>query len=298
MAKTKKKFDIYESITQTIIDSLKEGKIPWKKTWSGGTAGLPMNFITKKPYRGVNMFTLSMTPFDSPYFLTYNQAKAKGGQVRKGEKSSMVVFWKMFKATDKATGLEKTIPMLRYFNVFNVEQVDGLKLPKPKKVEGEEKKKEFNPIEEAEAVVASYKTCPPISHGGSRAYYTPALDTVQMPKKESFTTPEAYYSTLSHELAHSTGHSSRLNRDFGTAFGSDDYSKEELVAEMTAAFFCATCGISNETIDNSKAYIQGWLAKLSDNPKWIIEASSKARKAMDLIADQEYKAVETKKKAA
>ena len=294
MAKTKKKFDIYEVVTQKIIDSLKEGKIPWRKSWSGGESSMAQNFITKKPYRGVNTFLLGMLPYESPYFMTFKQAVSKGAMVKKGEKGHMVVFWKIMKFEDKKTKLEKVIPLLKYFTVFNIEQIEGLKLPTPKKGE---KKPIFNKIEEAEKILAGYKNSPPVKHGGSRAFYTPALDTVTMPQKETFSSEESYYGVLFHELGHSTGHTSRLNRDFGGNFDNHKYSKEELVAELTSAFLAAKSGIDNSDtslIDNNKAYIQSWLSKLESDPKWVIEASSKARKAADHILDEEYVAVKPK----
>lgn len=284
MAK-KAKVDVYQEVTDTVIKALSEGRIPWHRPWT--ELGEPQkNLVSKKPYRGINQFLLSMSSYASPYWLTYKQAAAKGGQVRKGEKGTMVVFWSMLKnrsydPSDK--GSKKTIPYLRYYTIFNVEQVDGLKnVPEPAKI-GED----FDPVESAEAILNLYVDAPKVIDGGDRASYSPPLDQVRMPLKGQFESPEAYYATKFHELAHSTGHTDRLNRkelNDITVFDIDEYSKEELVAEMAAAMLCGVATIDNErTITNTKAYIQGWIAKLQDDKKLLVSAAGQAQKAADYV---------------
>jgi antirestriction protein ArdC len=176
-------------------------------------------------------------------------------------------------------GETKDIPMIRYYKVFNAEQTEGIDYPKPPE-------RDFNPIEEAEKILAGMPNRPAITHGEARAYYRPSEDRVNLPPQGSFTSDEAYYSTLFHELAHATGHASRLDRKEITEvnlFGSHDYSKEELVAEMGSAYLCGASGISPQTIDNQAAYIHGWLRKLRDDQKFVVLAAAKAQKAADYI---------------
>lgn len=280
------KVSVYEVVTERIIAALEKGVVPWRMPWRRrGASNIPKNLHSKKEYRGVNIFLLGAQGYASPWWLSYKQCAAKGGQVRKGEKSTPVIFWKVTDSKTKVTksGKPEKQFILRYYNVFNVAQCDGLDVPEEPKV-GDELT--FNPIEECERIVLSYKTIPAIDHGGSRACYSPTFDRVHMPDKETFNSVEEYYSTLFHELIHSTGHEKRLNRDGimnPIRFGSHDYSFEELVAECGAAFLCAQAGIIDHTLDNSAAYIQSWIKKLKSEPKWLVEASSKAAKAADYI---------------
>lgn len=277
-------FDIYQTVTDKILTALESGVVPWKSAILGsGAANYPTNFANKKRYRGVNVFLLAMTAFaegyESSYWLSYKQAAERGGQVRKGEKSTMVVFWTRFDAKDKKTGEDKKIPLMRYYNVFNLSQIDGIEAPDVIK-----NTKEFSPIEECEKIVAGYADGPKIQlDGGSKASYRPTTDSVHMPKNNRFESPERRYCTLFHELGHSTGHSSRLDRKFDTAFGSELYGKEELIAEMTAAFLCATAGISPATIENSASYIAGWTKGIKGDKKLVVAAAGAAQRAMDRI---------------
>lgn len=273
--------NVYEIVTKKIIEKLEAGTIPWKKPWQSG--GLQKNLVTKKPYRGINQFLLDLSGYSTPYWLSYKQAKNLGGNVRKGEKSQVIVFWNWVK--NKKT--DEEYPIFRYYNGFNLDQCDGLdKIKTDLTVEMEETKLNFNPIKECEIVVNNWKGKPPIKHKGNRACYFPWQDKINMPDKEKFKTVQEYYSTLYHELTHSTGHEKRLNRPGivdANKFGSHDYSKEELVAEMGASFLAQETGIDNITIDNSAAYIASWLKKLRSNPKFVVEAAAKAQKAVDLI---------------
>jgi antirestriction protein ArdC len=274
---------VYEVITDRILESLKQGVVPWRMPWNK-VGGTPKNLQSGKAYRGVNVFLLSAMRYAAPWFVTYKQCAARGGQVRKGEKGCPVIFWKVGDSdkVDPKTGKKGKYFILRYYTVFNVEQCDNLSYPKPEVRDV----RTFEPIERCEEIVRAYKTLPGIDHGGDRACYSPSFDRISMPNKEQFEGEEEYYSTLFHELVHSTGHESRLSRDGimnPIRFASHEYSFEELVAECGAAFLCGHAGILDHTIDNSAAYIANWSAKLRSEPKWIVEAASKAGKASDYI---------------
>jgi len=279
----------YEVITQSIIDALSKGTVPWRKEWL--TSGYsPKSLSSGKNYKGTNALLLSFSAgangYVSPWWGTYKQITERGGQVRKGEKSTPVVLWKQLKTEDTKTGADKVIPLLRYFSVFCADQVDWAN-GEPE-YEKPVLRTETQIIESANAIVTAYTGRENLSvlAGGDRAYYTPSKDYVQMPLQSAFTSDEAYYSTLFHELGHSTGHKSRLSRDGVVEnhyFGSELYSEEELVAELTAAFLCSETGIAPSTLDNSVAYIGSWLKVLQNDPKMVVKAAGKASKAADYI---------------
>lgn len=266
---------VYETISNRIIEALQSGVIPWKKRWS---ADAPRNLETGKKYRGINRLLLQAAPYDSPFWLTFNQARARNGSVKRGERGTPIVFWKVTEGEERQEERERKF-LLRYSTVFNVEQTTL-------SVE-ELHRKVFDPITECERVLFSYPDPPQVVHGGSRAYYAPPFDLVRMPEKERFDCPESYYSTLFHELTHSTGAAHRLARRGVTdpaRFGSHaDYAFEELVAELGAAFLSAEAGISLATIGESASYIGCWIKRLRSEPRWIVEASSQAAKAADRI---------------
>jgi antirestriction protein ArdC len=275
------KKNVAEIITDAIISKLEAGVVPWKKPWNAATDA-PRNLITGKSYRGINSFLLASSGFSSPYFLTFKQCCDKGGQIKAGEKGLPVVFWSTVSVEDRSTGDEKEIPFMRYYTVFNAEQTT-IALPAAEKVE-----RAFNPIEAAERIVADMPDRPDIRYQQSKAFYHPLFDFINMPKQELFCSDEAYFGTLYHELGHSTGNFKRIGRKGVTEtsyFGSHEYSKEELIAEMTAAFLCAEAGIVQATIDNSAAYISGWLRalKAKDNRAMVIQAASQAQKAADYV---------------
>ena len=279
-----KKDMIYDKITNEIIKQLKQGKIPWDKPWIGGMA---KNLISKKAYQGLNAIMLPLAGYSSDYWVTFNQARKLGGGVNAGEKGTMIVFWKIMKSVSKnAITLEdetNVFPLLKVHHVFNVEQCNGLEKHIPK----ESILEEFTPIEKAENIVKAYKDIPYVKTG-TRASYSPFRDTITVPNKKKFKTPEEYYSTLFHEMGHSTGHTSRLDRKEVTGMnihGDADYSFEELVAEFSAAFLCMDAGIK-KTRTNSVAYIQHWIAKLEKDNKLIMRASSKAVKAVKYIKNE------------
>jgi len=270
----------YEKVTTAIIESFERGVCPWQKPWTGM---VPMNGETHRPYHGINTLVLGCAPFSDPRWLTFKAVERLGGKVRKGEKSRPVVFWKFWEQQDPATGeVTDRVPILRYYSVFNVQQTEGLK---PKSLSDLIPTTNHSPIAAAEAIVANMPQRPTIQHGQQAAFYAPALDKVGMPDRERFGKVEAYYSTLYHELAHSTGHSLRLNREEvvkATRFGSEDYSREELVAEFTAAFLCAHAGIDS-TREQSAAYLANWLKALRNDIKMAVWAAGRAQKAADFI---------------
>lgn len=273
-------FDVYSAVTDRIIQQLEQGLIPWEKPWTG-TQGGAISGTTGKPYSLLNQIILEKPGV----YYTYNQIQKQGGRIRKGEKSSMVVFWKQIpvKEQNSVTGEIKEIfvPMLRYYNVFHSDQCEGLKESTTKPVEQPESA-------EANEIINNYikKTGVTIVHQkGDEAYYSPAKDCVTLPLVEQFTSMAEYYSTAFHECSHSTGHKSRLDRLRATAhFGSESYSKEELVAEIAAAALMNYTGLETKgTFRNSAAYIQNWLTALRNDKKLIVSASGAAAKAFEYI---------------
>ncbi|MCC7390176.1 MAG: DUF1738 domain-containing protein [Phycisphaerales bacterium] len=289
---SKPSFDLYQEVTDRIVGMLEAGVAPWRSPIMGrGSAGYPRNLASGKPYRGVNVFLLAFTAWSEGYgsacWLTFNQARDRGGSVKKGEKSSLVVFWKQHELRDKETGEPKTVPVLRYYRVFNAEQCEGIPIPDAVPFETAA----FTPLEACEKIAVGYPNGPTVEHGGARAYYRPGTDTVRVPEPSRFSPPEEYYGTIFHELSHSTGHSSRLNRGLDTdpsPFGSADYGREELVAEIAAAFLCAEAGIDPATIENSAAYLQGWLRCLKQDKKLVLQAAGAGQKAADWILDRRF----------
>jgi antirestriction protein ArdC len=267
----------YDRITDRITALLEQGTVPWHKPWKART-GLPRNFVSQRPYRGINVFLLIAASYESPHWLTFRQVSQLGGSVRKGEKACPVVFWKQLKIEDKESEKQKKIPLLRYYHVFNASQCDGLKVaPVPVEVNG---------IAKPEEIVANMPQSPVIKHGMTKAYYSPSEDCVGVPARERFERPEDYYSTVFHELVHSSGHEKRLKRSTLTesaGYGSNPYCKEELIAEMGAAFLCGHAEIGERTIDNSAAYIKGWLEQLQSDKTLIVQAAAQAQKAADFI---------------
>jgi len=281
--------NVYQVITDRIISQLEQGVIPWHRPWaSRGDAGIPRNLRTLKPYRGINVWLLMSAGFSSPYFLTYKQAQELGGNVRKGEKGLPVVFWKFgeYEKDNTVTGeTEKhDSVMVRYYTVFNVSQCEGLQVTP---VAPPDSMPEVSPIDACEQVVAGWIGKPEIQHGGAKACYWPRFDKVNMPDRGTFDSSEFYYSVLFHELGHSTGHANRLNRQTlmeTESFGDANYSREELVAEMTAAYICGMTGIENAATEkNSVAYLQSWLKALKADSKLVMVAAQQAQKAADLI---------------
>lgn len=276
------KANVYDMVTTRIIAELEKGIIPWQKPWTGIRAGA-YNRVSKKPYSMINQMLLKHTG----EYATFKQWQDLGGHVKKGEKSEIVVFWKILEKeeTDKETEEKevKKIPMLRYYNVFHISQVEGVKpLERPFA--------EVEPIAEGDKIIIDYITREHIDFvecASNEAYYSPSQDRVVVPMKEQYKAINEYYSTTFHELTHSTGHQSRLNRlqtGAVAAFGGEEYSKEELVAEIGSASLMDMLGIeTTKTFRNSTAYIQSWLKVLKNDNKFIVSAAGKAEKAVNYI---------------
>jgi antirestriction protein ArdC len=277
----------YQIITDRIMALLEHGTVPWHKPWNGGEGGMPRNLVSGKPYRGINIFMLGVQGFASPYWLSFpKQVNDLGGRLQKGQHVSYVVFWKFFdteEPQDDGTPVTRHPPLLRWYKVVNVTQCEGLQRILPPLAVPLHP---MPPLAACEHLLAGMPQRPVIRHEGVQASYRPTTDTVTMPPREQFHHLEAYFSTLFHELGHSTGHETRLNRQTLTdrcAFGSPTYGQEELIAEMTAAYLCGVCGIANATVDNSAAYLQHWLTTLRQDKKLLVHAAAYAQKAADYI---------------
>jgi antirestriction protein ArdC len=273
----KPRLDVYQMVTDRIITALEKGVVPWKQPWK--KAGPPQNLITGKVYRGVNFWLLLAFKYAQNYFLSFKQIKELGGKVKQGEKAHMIVFWKQVPMEDPETGEKRDLPFLRYYTVFNVAQCE---LP-----EGKVPSENVNHmIKSCEDIVTEMPQPPMIRHKEGKAFYNPLKDFVNMPPFNTFHTPEGYYSTLFHELVHSTGHQSRLNRKEllqMSEFGSEEYSIEELTAEIGACYLKSITGIDQDDLENNTAYIQGWLRKLKNDNRFIVYGSTQAQKATDFI---------------
>ena len=279
---------VYEMVTERIIEQLEQGVIPWEKPWTGVREGA-FNRISKKSYSLLNQMMLK---HDGEY-ATFKQWTELGGHIRKGEKSEIVVFWKILpveEVQEDGTKIVKQIPLLKYINVFHISQVDGVK-PLPK-----EELHDIEPIEKAESILQDYWTREQIKVEhvkGNKAFYSPMLDMIQLPLFEQFKDSNEYYSTAFHESVHSTMKESRCNRaeerkNKLVAFGSEEYSKEELVAELGSASLMNIIGIeTKKSFKNSTAYIQSWIRVLKNDVKFIVSASSKAEKAVNYILNTE-----------
>lgn len=265
---------VYEIVTQRIMEKLKEGVVPWRRPFQSHSA---VNWLSQRAYRGIN--TLLLEPGE---YATFNQIRKNGGKVKKGEKSHLAVLWKWIEIEDEEDE-EKVInvPFLRYYRVFEINtQVEGL--------ESRRRTIEYkhDPIKEAEKIIEGFIDRPRITFNHGRAYYNSVLDIVNVPNKSEFESIHEYYSTLFHELVHSTGHKDRLNREGITeltVFGDQKYSREELISEIGATMLCGIAGIENKTIDNSTSYIQSWLRALENDHTLIVHASQQAQKASDYI---------------
>ncbi|MDI3519245.1 MAG: hypothetical protein PWQ34_1392 [Caldanaerobacter sp.] len=270
---------VHEIVLEKILQQLERGEIPWKKGW---TENPPINYITRKPYTGINVLLLK-----GGEYLTFKQIQQLGGKIKKGAKSEIVVFFKPYtkivEEVDSETGevveKEKELLVLRYYHVFHINDTEGI----PSKL----KKVEHNPLQEAEKIIAGYKDAPKITHDNpNEAYYNAAKDLINIPDKGFFYDIHEYYSTLFHEIIHSTGHPKRLNRfkeNEKSAFDTNSYSLEELVAEIGAAMLSQYAGIMEKTVENNAAYIQSWLKQLQNNKMMIFKAAAKAQQAVDYI---------------
>jgi antirestriction protein ArdC len=282
---------VIEIVTDSIIEQLEKGVVPWERPWVGGMP--PTRVSCMKPYRGLNSIILSMTAIDKEYptnyWGSYKQWQQKKCPVRKGEKSTIVVFWKFFNTevkVDERTGEEKVIdrpPLCRYYRVFNYAQTE-MTLDD---LEPQEAPDVVQVQQQAQDIIDNMPNPPAMKHVGSRAFYKPSADSVTLPPMKNFKSTEGYYSTAYHELAHATGHPTRCARftpgvDVGM-FGSKTYSKEELVAEITAATLCNMAGLDPAILKNQAAYIASWLSVLKDDRQFLVSAASQAQKAVEYM---------------
>jgi antirestriction protein ArdC len=287
------KVNVYEQVTDRMIQLLQQGVIPWKSPYFS-KVGFPKNFASRKAYRGINVFLLGSLRYTSPYFLTFLQAKEMGGHVRKGERGGMIVkygtYTKKAEGAESLDAAEEEHRYLKAYTVFNASQIEGIEFPKPEPLT------EFTPSEQcarAKEIVAGMPQRPEIKEGVAVPCYRPSTDSVHMPERGYFESNEAFYSTLFHELTHSCGHFSRLARKSlmenkgieAAGEAKKIYAEEELVAEMGASFLNAHAGIIEAEIQNSAAYLQGWIAALKskDAKGWIVKAAGEAQKAADFI---------------
>lgn len=273
--------ELFQTIATTLAAKLEQGVRPWAKPWNAAPSptDLPHNVTTGKAYRGANVFWLWMAQaaggYETAQWLTYKQAAALGGNVRKGEKGTPAFYWAVKKG-ENAKGEETTRMLPVSFTVFNVAQCENLPA-----VEAVEPAPIADRIAAAEAMMAA--TGARIQHGGNRAFFVPSLDYIQLPAFEAFRGPDDYYATAFHELGHWTGHDSRLKRTFGQRFGDDAYAFEELVAELTSAFVCGSQGFASVARDDHASYLASWIRVLRNDSKAFVTAASAAQKAADLI---------------
>jgi len=277
---------IAEIVTQKIIQKLESGVIPWIKPWKDWKA---INYVTRKPYSGINSIMLDR----GGEYLTFLQIKKLEGKLKKGSKGNMIIFYKMLNSEDKnkqGETVTKTIPLIRYSTVFHIDDTMGIKTKIPKI------KDKFVSDEKAEKIIDTYinkEKIKVINKNVNRAFYSPSEDLINMPYKKQFKSTEEYYSTMFHEMAHSTGHEKRLKRldNINTASKGVDYSKEELTAEISSGMLCGMCDMFEKTIDNTASYIKSWLRVLNDDKSFIITASAKAQKAVSFIIDKKGKPI-------
>lgn len=315
---------IYDMVTNMMLETMKKDGLFWRKTWDvkrvkgGGGRMLAQNFVSKTVYRGVNYwitnFAVPKAGLHSPYFLTFKQVTELKGKVKKGAKAWPIVYYTMYYIITKpakksitaseydAMSMEERqnkgalkLPVLQYYNVFNADQIEGIEFPA---IEAPKPVSEAEKIESAEKIVREMPKAPPIAHGGDSAHYVPSTDRIQMPPLASFDKEQEYYSTLFHEMVHSTGHESRLGRKFGRQ-GTKEYAFEELIAELGASYLCAEAGTLYFTLNNSAAYLKHWLSRLQDimseDKKFFLMAAAKAQAAADFILDTKQEKPEEEK---
>jgi len=273
--------NVYEQVTENIVSMLDQGDVPpWRKEWTGESMAIPHNGVTGHQYRGINVWNLLMTAWAKQYgsnqWATYKQWQDKGGQVRKGEKSTVAVFFKPLEKIDDS-GKEYMLHIARAFHVFNKDQIDiDLPSEEPQVLTRDEIELAGTSLELAHSLGVK------VSEGAPS--YNPLLDSINMPKFSSFTDGGAYFSTMAHECSHATGHNSRLDRKLGKRFGDDAYAMEELVAELSAAYICAKYGIGYD-IEQHASYLSSWLKRLKEDNKAIFTVAAAAQRAADHISD-------------
>lgn len=295
MTKVSEKVDLYQQVTNRIITHLEKGEIPWRKTWSG--YGLARNLATNHIYTGINMILMNCLPYPIPYYMTFKQVQEKGGRIKQGAKAELVFYFNiLFKdkadntiSKEQASILErqgaevKVLKYLKYYNVFNIKDIEGIEYASPDITLNPHEK-----LERCENIILNMPNAPEMIHQDlSQAYYNKVHDFVNMPEIGQFQSPEEYYVTFFHELAHATGHQKRVNRPGITEaekFGDKKYSEEELIAEMAASFLSAQVSIDYDPIiENTAAYLQGWLKVLKEDKMFIFKVAAEAQKAADYV---------------
>ena len=289
MTTSTQRTDVYTRVTQKIIADLEKGVRTWLKPWSGDVDSARVAFPLRHngvPYRGINILLLWSDAIDkgygSPTWMTYRQANELGGQVRKGEHGSQIVYANTVLRTgenERGEEVERSVAYMKGYTVFNVAQIEGL--PDAYREAATAERPKLPLIERAEAFFAATKAI--IGHGGNRAFYAPKEDVIQLPKPERFRDAESYAAVKAHELTHWTAHERRLARTFGARFGDDAYAAEELVAEMGAAFLCVGLGITPEARDDHAGYLAHWLKVLRGDKRAIFTAASQAQRAVDYL---------------
>lgn len=274
------KTDIYQTVTDNIIKALESGVKPWSCPWkrNGLVSGIPSNYTTHETYSGINIMLLWCSAaeqgFQDSRWMTYNQAKSTGAQVRKGEHGTMAIFYKTLEK-EREDGEIDHIPMLKHFIVFNVEQIDGLPRSGSDTQPVQPADETFSPFPQAEALFN--RSGAKITERGQQAFFRPATDEIYLPERHLFSKAEDFYATGLHELVHWSGYKTRLNRDMKGRFGSEEYAFEELIAEMGSAFLMADLGLSGDV--QHESYIVSWLKNLRDDKRYIFQAASAASKA-------------------
>lgn len=272
----------YEIITNRIIEQLEKGVIPWQKPWKSGLASC--NFISKHEYQGINRLMTNMMGYTSPFWLTFNQAKTLKGSIKAKERGTPIIYFDI--KEKEVNGVMEKFIMVKYSTIFNLEQTT-LELPVVEPVT-----KEFAPIEVAEQIVTNYANGPRIEYKDTQTYYVPSTDTVNMLQRHNYLSPEHYYYCLYHELSHSTGHHSRLNREGISSDGlhsKHSYSYEELIAELSSSFLLNAIGL--DFIQQHSSYISGWLSVLKNDAKFVIKAASEAERSANYILGERAVAI-------
>lgn len=289
---------VINAVITSILEKIeKDQLLPWQQPWKDGGFSLePMNLISKRPYSGINRWATALQGKASPYWLTFSQAQKLGGKVKKGAKHAKVVFWKLIeKKRKKADGTEEVLNRwfapVKYHRVFNFSDTEGIDLAEVMGEAGIKDMEDFDSIEVCEDIMTNYVDSPTVKHRkGGKPSYSRTKDEVTMPQPTDFPEKEHYYATMFHELSHSTGHSSRLDRQSLADivdFGDTSYCKEELIAELSSAILCNKCQIDNRTIDNSAAYLKGWLKALRADPQMLLKSAQLAEKAVKCIVPVE-----------
>lgn len=290
--------DLYQEVTNKMIALIEKGVVPWRLTWS--TYGLARNYATGHIYSGINLIIMNTTHHSIPYFMSFRQIEERNGRIKKGAKSEMVIYFNIYyKVGDdtlhhreeaearKSMGEEvEVLKFIKHYNVFNIEDIEGIDFDLPQTMYNDNEK-----IERCEDIIDRMPKRPELKMlDPNQPFYSPILDIVNMPAITQFESAEAYYATYFHELAHSTGHESRLAREevmVPHLHGSNPYGKEELLAELAASFVCSMVQINFEPIlENSASYLDGWLKVLKEDNKFIFKAAAEAQKAADYILNR------------